>query len=186
MVAAFATKADLVARGWSGAASDQRIDQALADASSFLRGEIGWQVYPPATVTHTARDWAQVVHLPGAPIRSVTGVVSRGTTLPQSAYELDGTVLHLPYGGTRMTVTYEVGYETPPEELVAWTCVLAADTLARAADPDDTGGARPASESLADWRVTYSKRQQEGEPAIPQRVLERLRATYGTTAYVTS
>lgn len=186
MVAAFATKADLGARGWSGAASDERISQALEDASSFLRGEIGWQVYPPATVSFSARDWTRSILLPGAPVRSVATVTAGGVTVPSSGYELDGGMLHLAGHASRVKVTYEVGYEAPPAELVAWTCVLAADDLTRAADPDDNGGARPASESLADWRVTYSRRQQEGEPAIPQRVLDRLRSTYGTTAYVTS
>lgn len=186
MVAPFATATDLVARGWSGSANAQRVEEALKNASTFLRGEIGWQVYPPAEVVSTSRDWASSVRLAGAPIRQVRGVTAAGVSVVESDYELDGNLLHLARGAGRVKVTYDVGYDSAPAELVAWTCILAADELARADDPDDTGGARPASESLADWRVTYSRRQQEGELPIPLRVLERLRATYGSTAFVTS
>lgn len=186
MATPFAIAADLLDREWSGTASSARIDVALADASAFLRAEIGWQVYPAVTVTQRAREWADVVHLHGSPVQSITSVTVGGATLVAGDYDLDGSVLYLTRPGAGVVVTYVVGYDSPPDELVSWTCVLAADELARADDPDDTGGARPAAESLADWRITYSKRQQDGELAIPQRVLNRLRASYGTSTYVTS
>lgn len=186
MVAPFASAADLSARGWSGTASPDRVDEALRNASTFLRAEIGWQVYPPAQVVTTAREWTSTVRLSGAPIRRVHSVMAGDRAVDDTAYEVDGALLHLTSGSRAVCVTYDVGYDSAPDELVAWTCVLAADELARAGDPDDAGGARPASESLADWRVTYSRRQQEGDLPIPQRVLDRLRSAYGTTAYVTS
>lgn len=183
MATPFATAADLAARGWSGSASADRIDQALASASDYLRGEIGWQVYPVATAVVSVRSWTDVVSLPGSPIQSVTGVTADGDAVVADDYELDGSWLHLASGSIRVAVTYVVGYTDPPTELVDWTCVLAADDLSR---DGDESPARPASEALADWRVAYSQRQQEGERPIPLRVLERLRSTYGTSAFVTS
>lgn len=162
MVAPFATVADLQARGLTVADEDVA-GQVLADASDILRDEIGWQVYPPADITvPAARDHLGRLIVPGVPRSALT----EGTAA-------DGTP----------TVTYTVGYPQPPAALVRWTCVLAAQMLAEAAD-DRLGGATPSSEALADYRISYSERQQMGELPIPQRQLERLRSTYGTAVYV--
>ena len=185
MAEPFATVADLVSRGRTVPRElTARAEQALSDASTFLRSEIGWQVYPATTLSTVHRGWSQNVRLPGSPVREITSVASNGVAWALTDYELvDGeAVLRRPGHGS--VISFRVGFDSPPDELTAWTCVLAADELSRAEDPDDPGGARPASESLADWRVTYSKRQQEGDLPIPERVLERLRSTYGRTVFV--
>lgn len=198
MAEPFATTADLTARGFT--VTDETLAGALLqDASEYLRAELGWQVYPVSTVTikefdrHRDRNrFEEHIFLPGHPVRSVVSVNFNGVDLDLDHFELVDNVLlirgslfpvwfagRLPYP---TVVTYTVGYDTPPPELVSWTCVIAADQLAKRAQ--GLQGAVPAAVSVDDFKVQYSAQQQAGEPAIPPRVLERLRGTYGTSVYV--
>jgi len=194
----FATVADLSARGV--AVTNQALAEAmLADASETLRGEIGWQVYPAAeiTVVHR-RGWRRdlEVHLPGSPIRGVTQVAINGFVVDPDRWELvDNTLIfgvwrpqphwHLQRPETSIVeITYTVGWDAPPAELTAWTCVLAAQWLDQAARGMPLGAA-PATLAVDDFKVQFSAQQQAGELPIPERVLERLRARYGTSAFVT-
>ena len=187
MAQAFATAADLAVRlkrpVWTDADELAQVEQFLADASDDLRGEIGWQVYPPVAVTVPAYpDLRGLIVLPGGP-SSVTSVVDAdGVTVDADDYEVHDGVLRLHSLG-RFAVTYTVGYEAPPTELVKWTCVLTAQYLAASAT-NHLGGGTPASETLgADYRISYSEQQQLGELPIPLRVLERLRSTYGSGVF---
>lgn len=184
MAEPFATVDDLRDRGVAvvtDPASIARAEAALRDASADLRAEIGWQVYPPAQVSLVEHSWGDSVELPGFPISAVSVTVG-GTALPAESWTLDNSTVRLCRHASGVAVAYSVGYDTPPDDLVGWTCVLAADALSR--DPQD--GARPAYESLADWRVGYSDRQQAGELPIPERTLHRLKAAYGSPgAFVT-
>lgn len=194
----FATTADLTARGLT-VADDAVATQLLQDASDYLRDELGWQVYPISTITISELDRHRDagrredhVFLPGHPIRSIVSVTFDGIDLNPDHYELVDNVL-LVRGGLfphwyahrlplPIVVTYTVGYDKPPPELTRWTCVIAADQLARLSQ--GLQGAVPATIAVDDFRVGYSQQQQEGEPAIPGRVLDRLRATYGSSVYV--
>jgi hypothetical protein len=182
----FATADDLAVRlnraVWTDSGELAQVNQFLADASDLLRAEIGWQVYPPVEVAVVAYpDLRGRIHLPGLP-RSVTSVVDAdGVTMTVEDYELLDGVIHLHRLG-RFTITYTVGHAAPPVELLRWTCVIAAQLLARAAD-DDLGGGTASSESLADYRISYSEQQQLGELPVPQRVLDRLRSAYGSGVY---
>ena len=186
MATPFATASDLATRlkvpVWDPPELNQ-VDQHLEDASNDLRAEIGWQVYPPTPVTVEAwPDNSGLVALPGSPITGITSVTQDGTALAADRYEWFGGSLRV-YAAAATVVTYTVGYTQPPPELVKWTCVLAAQSLARAADGDFGGS--PASRALADFRISYSEQQQLGELPIPPRVLERLRSTYGRAVYTT-
>jgi hypothetical protein len=170
------------------------------EASDFLRDEIGWQVYPAAEITIAHRrglDQGHEVHLPGTPIRGISQVAIDGVVIDPARWELVDNVLIFgiwrlePYWQLRrpeasiIEVTYTVGYDSPPSELMRWTRVLVADALARIADGLPIG-ATPAALGVDDFKVQFSAQQQAGELPIPQRVLERLRARYGSTAFVTS
>lgn len=185
MANAFATVPDLTDRGLT-IADENQAQVFLEDASDLLRGEIGWQVYPQATVTVVAEpDSAGHLYLPGSPIGAITSVAdSDATVLPAEDYLLHNGMLHVNITGL-ITVTYTVGYATPPSDLAAWTCVLAAQMLARAALADGGLGATPASLAVDDFRVGFSAQQQAGNLGIPERSLERLRASYGQGAFVT-
>lgn len=186
MATPFATASDLAIRLkvplWTGVDLEQ-VESHLDDASNDLRSEIGWQVYPPITVTvDVTPDWLGQVRLSGSPIGSVTSVTRAGSVVSPGDYEWSGGVLSLHALGTA-SVTYTVGYTTPPPDLAKWTCVIAAQSLARAAD--ESLGATPSSEALADYRISYSEQQQLGDLPVPVRVLERLRSTYGQAVYAT-
>lgn len=188
MATPFATASDLANRLkvplWTGADLAQ-VNEHLADASNDLRAEIGWQVYPPVAITVSAYpDDSGHLSLPGTPFVSVTSVVDAdGVTLAvNDTYSIDHGVVHLSFYG-RVTVTYTVGYAAPPPDLLKWTCVIAAQSLARAAD--ESLGATPSSEALADYRISYSEQQQLGDLPVPVRVLERLRSAYGQAVYST-
>lgn len=196
MAAPFATVADLSARGITFP-SEPLATELCREASDFLRDEIGWQVYPvtPITVVHR-RGWraGTEVHLPGVPIRAVTQVAVDGVVIDPDRWTLvDSTLIFgvwrpephlLRPEASIVEVTYTVGYDIPPAELMRWTRVLVADALSRIADGLPIG-ATPASLSVDDFRVQFSTRQQSGEPPVPPRVLERLKATYGPTVFVT-
>ncbi len=186
MATSFATASDLATRlkrpVWTDPAELAQVDQFLADASDLLREELGWQVYPQSTVTVVAEpDATGHVHLPGSPIGAVVSVTSEGRSAP---YDLHNGLLHV-YGSGLITVTYTVGYALPPAILEAWTCVLAAQMLARAQLGDGGLGGTPASLAVDDVRANFSAQQQSGELGIPERALHRLRSVYGRTAYVT-
>lgn len=194
----FATAADLAARGVT-VDNEALAGALLADASETLRGEIGWQVYPAAEITFVhRRGWRRdaEVHLPGSPIRGVSQVAVDGFVVDPARWELVDNVLIFgvwrpePYWpllrpeASIVEITYTVGWDTPPAELVSWTCVLAAQALAQVQERG-TLGAAPAAEQVDDYRVQYSAQQQAGELPIPERVLERLRARYGQGVFVT-
>lgn len=199
MAEPFATVADLSARKIP--IPDEDLAAELCEeASDFLRDEIGWQVYPAAEITVAHRlGWPRQgteVHLPGTPIRGVTQVAIDGFVVdPQRWMLVDNVIIfgvwrpephwHLQrHEASVIEVTYTVGYDSPPPELMRWTRVLVADALARIADGLPVG-ATPASLGVDDFRVQFSTQQQAGELPIPLRVLERLRARYGSTAFVT-
>jgi hypothetical protein len=184
----FATAGDLAARLgraiWTDSVELEQVETFLADASDLLRAEIGWQVYPPTEVTLVSYpDRSGRVVLSGSPIGGLVSVTDADDVVvdPDGYVFLDG-VVHIAALGP-LTLTYTVGYEAVPPELVAWTCVVAAQMLARATDGTMIL-ATPSSESLGgDYRVSYSTLQQSGDLPIPERVLQRLRSTYGQAVY---
>jgi len=203
VASSFATVTDLTDRGVT-VANPTMAQAFLDDASEFLRGEIGWQVYPTGQASissvhgqHTCKAYEmEHIHLPGSPIRSITSVSMVGQTVDPAYYELVEDVLivgaaywyyaqnvgphWLPVA---ITVTYEVGYDIPPPDLVAWTCIIAAQALDKAAQ-NLSLGATPATLGVDDFKVGFSAQQQAGELPIPPRVLDRLRSTYGQSVYV--
>lgn len=203
MAAAFATTSDLTARGVT-VTNPEMAGTFLEDASEFLRGEIGWQVYPPAQATisylngrHSCNAYEmEHVHLPGSPIRAITSVTMVGQTVDPSYYELVNDVLivgaaywyYVQNVGPHwlpvpIVITYRVGYDTAPPELVSWTCIIAAQMLDKAAQGLSLG-ATPASLAVDDFKAGFSAQQQSGDMPIPQRVLDRLRDRYGQTVFV--
>ena len=199
----FATVADLTDRGVT-VTNEAMANAFLQDASDYLRGEIGWQVYPAAQVTikylngqHTCQAYEmEHVHLSGQPIRSVTSVSMVGQAVDPAYYELVNDVLivgaaywyYVQNVGPHwlpvpIVITYEVGYDIPPAELTSWTCVLAAQSLARVQQGVSLGGT-PAALAVDDFRVQFSAQQQAGDRPIPERVLTRLRQQFGQGVFV--
>lgn len=165
----------------------------LDDATAFLQAEIG-QLITAGTATYTTRHRGDSpLHLPQQPVTAVTAVEIDGTALTSDEYDLVDQELHLPprwssgeFGEYRpymdVTVAFTYGYTTVPAELKAWCIVLASQQMTAAAG-GSLGIPGVRSESIDDYSVTYVT---DGSTmTLPREILDRLRARYGTGAYVT-
>jgi hypothetical protein len=182
---AFATAADLAARlgraVWDDPLELARVEELLSDATAHLRAAVGWQVSPPATVTtRVSAGGDSVFRLPGAPVTAVTGITSGGTTLSPTIYELvDGAVEFTSGRPIGATVTYTVGYATPPRDLVSWTCVLASQALSALEELGALGGGGVSSIAIDDFRKAWADGGDGAGFVLPGRVEDKLRRQYG-------
>lgn len=185
---AFATKADLAARlkravPTVASLEESQWDEALDDASAFLRSVIGWQVYPQAEVSAVLfGGGGRWLPLPGGAV-AVTSVTGDGA--PSSWSLIDGA-LYGDSGGWfgKVTVAYTVGLEVAPEDLKAFTCVVASQVLAITADLGSLSATGVASVAIDDYRKAWSQGESAGLD-LPARVMDQLRAAYGSGALTT-
>ena len=185
---AFATKADLAARlkravPTVASLEESQWDEALDDASAYLRAVIGWQVYPEATVTAAMfGSGGRWLSLPGGAmsVESVTGdgVPSEWSVIDGALYGDSGT-----WWG-KVTVEYTVGLAAVPDDLKAFTCVVASQVLAVTADLGALSATGVASVAIDDYRKAWSQGESAGLD-LPQRVEDRLRAAYGSGVLTT-
>lgn len=184
MATAFATTSDLAARLGQAVPTGTtlaRWQAALSDASTYLRSVIGAQVWPASTTTAVLfGDGGPWLRLPGAAV-SVSSVT--GTVVP-STYELIDGALYSESGWVgKLTVEYEVGLESAPDDLVAWACVVASQLLTAVDDLGSMSAAGVSAVAIDDYRKSWS--QGESGIELPPRVVDMLRASYGTGAFVT-
>ena len=180
----FATVDDLEKRLGRTLESGERqiAEYALEDATAYLRAVIGAQVSPPATVS--VRDilsgGERWVHLPGSPITDVVSVTVDGAEV--DFIHLDNAVKVR--GHSLVEVTYTVGYETVPPELVAWACVLAADVLGSIDDLGALHSGGVAYVSIDDYRKGWQAGGDSSGFVLPKRVEDALRSRYGQSTHV--
>lgn len=190
----FATPADLEARLGVTYGSTVQAQAHLDDATAWLQAELG-QLIEAGTATVTTRAYCNPIRLPQQPVTEVTTVLIDGEATTD--FEFVDQELWIPSRGgglytfeafdgrqgyADVTVTFDYGYATIPQELKAWCCVLAAQSLDAAAG-GWLGSPRVRSEQIDDYSVTYVT---DGTAmSLPAEVLERLRARYGAGAYVT-
>ena len=185
---AFATKADLAARlkravPTAASLEESQWDAALDDASAFLRSIIGWQVYPSSTVSTVLFGYGtRWLPLPGG-ATSVTSVTGDGA--PSEYTLIDGSL----YGDSglwfgKITVEYTIGVDTAPEDLVAFCCVVASQIISVTSDLGALSATGVASVAIDDYRKAWSQGESAGLD-LPSRVVDQLRATYGSGALTT-
>lgn len=190
---AFATAAQLATRLGRTFTSTEtsQATALLADATAFLQEELGGQLIESGTTTFTVQaDPCETrIRLPQWPLRSLTSVTLNGSTVTTEVEHRDGYLYRsggwLPQSGDQfadVTVTYAYGYSSVPAELVTWCCVLAAGAMAQAARGGSLASSGVASERIDDYSVSYTADASAFE--IPERVLARLRASYGAGAWV--
>lgn len=165
----------------------------LDDATAFLQSELGGQLVESGSLTFTALvdPHETRIRLPQWPLRSLTSVTLNGETVTTEVEHKDG---HLTRPGgwpsqagaefAEVVIAYDYGLDEIPPELVSWCCVLAAGALAQVARGGSLGASGVASERIDDYAVSYRDGSTVFE--IPERVLSRLRASYGAGASVTS
>lgn len=169
-------------------------EAALDDATAYLQAELG-QLIEAGTATYTTR-WRGdgPIRLPQSPVTAVTTVSLNGTATTNFDYIDQELHLASTWGGEAhfdgyhrgsyvdVSVTFSYGYAVVPAELKAWTCVLASQLMA-AGVGGSLGMPAVRSETIDDYSVTYVT---DGSTlSLPTQVLDRLRARYGASAYVT-
>jgi hypothetical protein len=185
----FATVADLQARTkvtYSGADGDWA-QTLLNDASEHLRDILGWQVYPAAQVSYTTRLQAGTFHLFPQQPAALGSVAYRDTSgpTPASPDVFDGGFI--PSKSGIATITFTAGFQAPPPSLVSWCCVLAAQVIDAVTKLGMLGNGGLSSVAIDDFKLVWSQSAENGLGGytLPDRVVQQLRASYGTTAYVT-
>jgi hypothetical protein len=182
----FATVADLQARTkvtYAGADIDW-VQTLLNDATEHLRDILGWQVYPSAQVSYTTKVWAGIFNrLPIQPVISLDSVSIPNTYMTYDVY--DGGFESDTNGIA--TVQFTAGYSVPPPSLTSWACVLAAQVIDAVTKLGMLGNGGLSSVSIDDFKLVWSQSAENGLGGytLPDRVVQQLRASYGTTAYVT-
>lgn len=164
--------------------------RALEDASAHLRDDvIGAQVWPVAVMTYTVQASGEAgLWLPPGPVTvlSATLVPHGGASTPVA---LD--LLHVDDHGRLarahgllwcgpVTLTVQVGYATPPDGLVRWTLVLAAQQLAMG-DAALLGSTSGGTVAVDDFRTAWSG----PVGGVPAAAADQLRRTFGSTVTVT-
>lgn len=133
MVDAFATVADLelrLNRTFSAGAETEWITALLEDASTYLRDDVlGLQVFPQSQSTFRAWPDGGRVDIPQQPLISIDEVERDGVTLVLDTdyTQRDSTLMFRTDDPVDITFTY--GYETAPESLKRWACVLVSQAL---------------------------------------------------------
>jgi hypothetical protein len=182
----FATVADLQARTkvtYAGADIDW-VQTLLNDATEHLRDILGWQVYPSAQVSYTTKVWAGIFNrLPIQPVISLDSISIPNTVISYDAY--DGGFESDTNGIA--TVQFTAGYSVPPPSLTSWACVLAAQVIDAVTKLGMLGNGGLSSVAIDDFKLVWSQSAENGLGGytLPDRVVQQLRASYGTTAYVT-
>lgn len=188
---AFATYTDLEARLHREFSVDERpwITTLLEDASTYLRNDVlGLQVYPQST--STVRLWPEGgrVDIPTQPLISIDAVERDGEAIEYTQRE---NTIWVPIAfatpavttATRVEapvdVTFTYGYETAPESLKRWTCVLVSQALLPIeANLGLTAGGL-SSVQLDDFRAAFADAGEMSGIALSDRNIQLLRQQFG-------
>lgn len=185
----FATVDDLQARLGDQLSAARRAQAAvlLQDASAYLRQAIGWQVYPPARTTLAWHaSGTDSLTLPPVPVRPIEVRAGGAVELSTSWSTATGTLRALWgawYG--EVLLVADVGYTSPPPDLKAWACVLAAQLLAADEDLGTLSSGGVTASAIDDSRTGYTDSGEGVGLSLPGRVLQQLRAAYGGGVHVT-
>lgn len=181
--------------------AEEQMQAALLDASNDLRAIIGQAINQGrTTITQRVRPGAYL-RLPAVPATVIHSVVDAESGVAVEYEQVDSSTLHLaPHyvptykprqvlsahdeTSVRVSVDYTHGWATIPGEIVKWTCVLAAASLA-AAKSGNLGLAGGLSsfrvdDASASW-ATRTGEQGTGV-TIPENVQVKLRERYGMSA----
>lgn len=185
----FAAVADLQARTkvvYAGADIDW-VQSILNDASAHLRDILGWQVFPAISASYTTKLQAGMFHrFPQSPASGAsTSYLDNSGPIPAAPAMFDGGFV--PSKSGIATVTFTAGYSIAPPSLVSWSCVLAAQVIDAVTKLGMLGNGGLSSVAIDDFKLVWSQSVENGLGGytLPDRVVAQLRASYGTTAYVT-
>ncbi|MEU7814126.1 hypothetical protein [Pseudonocardia sp. NPDC049154] len=160
-------------------------EELLIDASAEMRSIIGQPLSKMTSTTELWPDRPGRYELPAWPVHEVSAVVVDGQ--PVGWYRTGPRTLCVPRQCGPVTVTFTHGWDPIPDDIVKWTCVLAASSLAAAESTESLGltaGVSQRSEKIDDYQVSFQTPEAGGGDSaagltLPQRIIDRLRAAYG-------
>lgn len=180
----FASVADLQTRlNKVFADTDQAwVQELLDDASDHLRSVLGWQVWPVASVTvRTKVNMGDFYRIPIQPVQALGSVLVDGVGV--TVTEFDGGIQFKDQGIA--DISFTAGYATIPKVLISWTCVLAAQAMDAVTKLGMLSSAGLSSVSIDDFKMAWANGGEGSGYVLPDRVVEQLRSSFGTSAYVT-
>lgn len=162
-----------------------QFDSHLVDASAEIRSVIG---QPITKMTSMAELWPVRpgrYDLPAWPVHDIDAV--EVSSAPVAWTKTGPRTISVPDQCGPITVTFTHGWDPIPDDIVKWTCVLAASSLAAAEQTESLGlvaGVSQRSEKIDDYAVSYQSPEAGGGDSaagmtLPQRITDRLRAAYG-------
>ena len=173
---AFATVEQFTARTGRTFSVEQKpqIEELLADATEFLRSNLGLQFSPPrhATVTYHSKH----IDLP-AFTTSVLSVTRGGK--PVSGWSWDGATVTIPGEAEPADVTFVFGLDKPPREIVRWTIVLVSQALTTLELGLGLGAGGISSVQIDDFRAAFADGGASTGIAMSDAALNRLRRQFG-------
>lgn len=177
MVDAFASASDLAARlNRTFTSSEQAwISTLLGDASAYLRTVIGQNVYPRQQATATLYPSAGRVDIPQHPVTSIDAVTRDGHAITYTQHP--GYLLVDGDDPVRVTFTY--GYETAPDELKRWACVLVSQTLLPLEAKLGLAIGGLSSVQIDDFRLAFANGGEATGMQLSARAEKQLREQFG-------
>lgn len=180
----FASVADLQARLNKTFAEPDLpwVQTLLDDASDHLRSVLGWQVWPVASVTvRTKVNVGDFYRIPIQPVQALGAVTVDGVGV--AVTEFDGGIQFKDQGIA--VISFTAGYATIPAVLTSWACVLAAQAMDAVVKLGMLSSAGLSSVAIDDFKMAWANGGEGSGYVLPDRVVEQLRASFGTSAYVT-
>ena len=181
---AFATYSDLEARLNRVFSTQERawVTTLLEDASTYLRDEvIGLQVFPQTQTTFKAYPNHGQVVLPQQPVISVDAVTRNGAPI---AYVLRDGVLFIQDNTAPVEITFTYGYETAPESLKRWACVLVSQALTTLELKLGLTVGGLSSVSIDDFKVAFADGGADTGMQLSDRNIALIRGQYSTGTQV--
>lgn len=188
MVDAFATYEDLGLLLNREFTADEQpwITALLESASTYLRDDVlGLQVYPQSTSTFRAWPDGGRVDIPQQPLISIDLVEDAGTPLilDTNYWQRDSTLTFRSDDPVDITFTY--GYETAPESLKRWACVLVSQALIPLEQQLGLSVGGLSSVAIDDFKVAFADAGEMTGIALSDRNIELLREQFGVkSSYV--
>lgn len=158
------------------------VQALLGDATEHLRSVLGWQVSPAASVTiRTKVNVGDFYRLPIQPVQAIGPVLVDGVAV--TVTDFDGGIQFKDQGIA--DITFTAGYDTTPPVLVSWTCVLASQAMDAVVKLGMLSSAGLSSVSIDDFKMAWANGGEGSGYVLPDRVVEQLRSSFGTSSYVT-
>lgn len=175
---AFALYTDLenrLKRTFTVPAESDWITTLLQDASTYLRGIIGQNVYPRTESEYTDYPTAGRIDLPQFPVIEITSVQRDNVDVDYTYRPGYITVT----GDDPVDITYTWGYATAPDELKRLTCVLVSGALLTLEQSIGLTAGGLSSVQLDDFKLAWADAGASSGMVLPDIQAAAVKAQFG-------